>query len=112
MKGSLLASDHGLKLSSIDDAYKILESGLPGVIFTDAEIGKEFFVLKNGILGELFQKLMNYRFPIAVVIPVVHTFGERITELAREHSRHNCIRFCSTLEEAQSWMDFTLNDTE
>ncbi|GAB3923936.1 DUF4180 domain-containing protein [Mucilaginibacter myungsuensis] len=110
MKQDLLASTHGLQLASTDDAYKILESGLPGVIFTRADIADEFFNLKNGILGEVFQKLINYRFPIVVVLPADHGFGDRITELAREHSRHNGIRFCTTLADAEQWIERQVDD--
>lgn len=107
---NLLASKHGIRLACVDDANEIIGSGLPGVIFTLDDIGKDFFALKNKILGEVFQKLVTYQYPIAVVLPENHGFGDRVTELAREHSRHNCIRFCSTVEDAKLWMAHTLND--
>jgi hypothetical protein len=107
---NLLASRHNLKLSCAEDANEIIGSGLPGVIFTLNEIGKDFFVLKNRILGETFQKLVTYHFPIAVVLQKNHEFGERVTELAREYSKHNCIRFCHTLEDAKQWMTHILDD--
>ncbi|MFA4871015.1 MAG: DUF4180 domain-containing protein [Pedobacter sp.] len=100
----LLASKYNIKLSKPEDAITILETGLAGMIFTQNDIGKEFFDLKNGILGETFQKLVNYRFPIAVVLHADHDFGLRVTELAREHSKHPIIRFCQDIEEAKAWM--------
>lgn len=107
----LLASKHGIKLTCVDDANNIIGSGLPGVIFAIEDIGKDFFVLHNRVLGETFQKLITYHYPIAIVLPENHGFGERVTELAREHSIHNCVRFCSTIEDAELWMVNTLNNT-
>lgn len=105
----LLASKHNIQLACVDDANTIIGSGLPGVIFTIDDIGEDFFVLKNRILGETFQKLITYRYPIAIVLPDNHGLGERVTELAREHAVHECVRFCSTLEDAKLWMADTLN---
>lgn len=105
MVDNLFANKHGIRLTSVNDAFEIIGSGLPGMIFTLDEIDPSFFILKNQVLGETFQKLINYHFPVAVVLPKDHEFGERVTELAREHSRHNTIRFCQTLDEAMIWMD-------
>lgn len=107
---NLLASKHNLKLNDVSDAIEIIGSGLPGVIFTTDDIGKSFFELKNGILGETFQKIANYQFPIAIVLPINHDFGDRVTELAREHCKHNCIRFCTTIEDAKLWIMQKLYD--
>ena len=104
MISNLFASKHRIRLASVDDAFEIIGSGLPGMIFTLDDIDPNFFTLKNQILGDTFQKLINYHFPIAVVLPENHPFGERVTELAREHARHNTIRFCRTLDEAAIWM--------
>ncbi|MES3016599.1 MAG: DUF4180 domain-containing protein [Bacteroidota bacterium] len=100
----LLASKNNITLSTPDDAVRVLETGLPGMIFTMDDISKDFFDLKNGILGDTFQKLANYRYPIAVVLPADHGYGIRVTELAREHSKHSLIRFCQNIEEAKEWM--------
>lgn len=109
MIDNLFANKHGIRLASVDDAFEIIGSGLPGMIFTVDDIDPSFFTLKNQILGNTFQKLINYHFPIAVVLPEDHAFGMRVTELAREHARHNTIRFCRTLEEAVIWMDNKIN---
>ena len=101
---NLLASQHNLKLRNIEDALDVMGSGLPGCIFTLDDLGPDFFNLRNRIAGEAFQKFVNYRFPVAIVLPADHGLGDRVTELAREHARHNCVRFCQTLEQAQQWM--------
>lgn len=99
-----LASKYNIRLSQPEDAITILETGLAGMIFTMDDIDEKFFDLKNGILGETFQKLVNYRFPIAVVLHADHDFGLRVTELAREHSKHPIIRFCQDIDEAKTWI--------
>jgi hypothetical protein len=100
----LLASKYDIRLSKPEDAITILETGLAGMIFIPDDIDEKFFDLKNGVLGETFQKLVNYRFPIAVVLPADHDFGLRVTELAREHSKHPIIRFCQDIDDAKAWM--------
>ncbi len=101
---NFLASQHKLKLSHAEDAITVMESGMSGMIFTPDDIDEHFFDLKNGLLGETFQKFVNYRFPIAIVLPADHNFGIRVTELAREHARHDVIRFFQDVEEAKAWM--------
>lgn len=101
---NLLADSHEIILRDAEDAIAVMETGLPGMIFTLADIDSDFFDLKNGQLGDTFQKFVNYRFPIAIVLPEDHSFGLRITELAREHARHSVVRFFVTLADAKNWM--------
>jgi hypothetical protein len=73
---SLIASEAGIRLHTEDDVLD---------------------------LGSIFQKLVNYRFTVAIVLPADHGFGPRVTELAREHRHHPVIRFFATLDEAEAW---------
>lgn len=100
----LLAGKHNMKLRNITDALDIMTSGQPGCILTLDDLGDDFFDLKNGIAGEVFQKFIIYQYPIAIVLPSDHKLGDRVTELAREHSHHSQIRFCTTIEQAKQWM--------
>ena len=101
---TLLASAHNLSLQSEADALDVLSSGLAGCIFTPEDVHPEFFDLQNGIAGEIFQKFVNYNFRVAFIVTADHQFGERVTELIRDHSRHPCIRFFETVEAAESWL--------
>ncbi len=101
---NLRAKTHNLKLQNVNDAMDIIGSGLPGCIFTQEDIDPNFFDLKNRIAGEVFQKLTTYNFPIAIVLPDDHGLGERITELIRDHKNHNCVRFFTSIEQAESWL--------
>lgn len=78
--------------------------GSDGLILIAQELGAEFFVLRNGLAGELFQKFMNYQTPLAVVLPDFAAYGERFGELAYEHSAHPQIRFVHTQAEAMAWL--------
>lgn len=100
----LLARDNGLKLLSADDAIDVISSGLPGCVFATSDLSPEFFDLSNGIVGAVFQKFINYGFRVAFVLPHDHGLGDRITELAREHARHPCVRFVTSQEEAFAWL--------
>lgn len=101
---SLIAKEVGIKLHTENDALDLIASGLSACIFTVEDLHPQFFDLRNGIAGAIFQKLVNYRFKIAIILPVDHEFGPRITELVRDHRRHSLIRFFATLEEAEAWI--------
>lgn len=101
---SLIAKEVGIKLHTENDALDLIASGLPACILTVEDLHPQFFDLRNGIAGAIFQKLVNYHFKIAIILPLDHGFGVRITELVRDHHRHSFIRFFATLEEAEAWV--------
>lgn len=107
---NLLASHHNLRLGQPEDALTTIYCGLEGCIFTRKDLAEDFFDLRNGLAGEIFQKFVNYRFPIAIVLPADHGLGNRVTELAREHVNHNMIRFCESTEIASEWLVAKLKD--
>lgn len=78
--------------------------GLDALLLHEADFSAEFLNLKTGLLGELFQKLVNYQIRTAVVIPNFDAHGERFSELAHEHARHPHIRFFTSEAEARSWL--------
>ena len=98
------AKDNELKLHSESDALDVLSSGLPGCIFFVDDLHPEFFDLANQIAGQVLQKFVNYSFPIAIVIPEQHSYGERIDELIRDHRAHPYVQFFHTSEAAQTWL--------
>lgn len=103
MNPSRLARDHGLRLDSVDDAAAVILSGVSRCIFTLDDLADDFFDLRNRKAGEVFQKLVNYRCQIAIVVPDDHDLGERVTELIREHRSHPAIRFFQSVESALAW---------
>jgi hypothetical protein len=102
----LLAAEAGIHIGSLSDVSDAIAAGLgaDGLILTEEDLAQEFFELRSGLAGELFQKCMNYRLRLAIVLPHPEAYGERFSELAYEHSSHNMIRFVRTKAEAEAWL--------
>ena len=101
---SLLAKDAKISLHSEQDVLDIFSAGLPACIFTPDDLHPEFFNLENRIAGNIFQKFVNYFYRAAFVVPENHEYGDRVTELIREHKDHPYIRFFTTIEDASAWL--------
>ena len=73
------ASELGISLRTVSDIPEVIGAmyGADALILTEADIAPEFLNLKTGLLGELFQKLVTYRIPTAVIIPDCDAHGER-----------------------------------
>jgi len=101
----LIAADAGIAIRSSGDVSNAIGAclGMGGVILADTDLSPEFFDLRTGLAGELFQKFMNYRIPVAIVVPDPDAYGERFSELAREHSSRGLIRLVRSLNEATEW---------
>ena len=67
---------------------------------TEAELGPGFFDLRTGVAGEPFQKFVNYRLPLTIVIADPAAYGERFVELSREHRHHPTVTFVTAEERA------------
>lgn len=102
----VMASAAGITIQAYPDIAEALNGcvGATGLILTEAELSPQFFDLRTGVAGELFQKFTNYRLPIAIVLADHEAYGQRFSELAREHRGHNLIRFFYSLEPAQAWL--------
>ena len=75
-----------------------------GLLLSEANLAPAFFDLTSGLAGELFQKFVNYRVPLALVVkdPALH--GERFVELAREHRNHTMVRIFPDHDTAAKWL--------
>jgi|SRR5215467_9257455 len=102
----LIASDSGISIRSFRDIPDAIGAclGAEGLILTEDDLAREFFDLRSGLAGELFQKFMNYRVRVAIVLPDPEAYGERISELAYEHRSHSMIRFVRSKDEAEAWL--------
>jgi len=103
----IVASDSGISLRSLSDIPDVLQAcmGSEGLILTENDLAREFFELRSGLAGELFQKFMNYGLRLAIVLPDPEAYGDRFGELAYEHASHNMIRFVRSADEAKAWLD-------
>ena len=102
----LVASEAGIAIRSFKDIPDAVGAciGAAGLILTEADVAPEFFDLKTGLAGEVMQKFVNYRQRVAIVVPDLSPYGERVRELAREHASHSIIRFVRSREEADTWL--------
>ena len=102
----IVASDAGISIRSFADISNALGSclGSQGLILTESDLAPEFFDLRSGLAGELFQKFINYNVRVALIVPNPKAYGERFAELAYEHSTHNMIRFVDSEDEATVWL--------
>src|SRR5215813_10799233 len=106
MRKILVASDSGISIRSFKDISDAIGASIEadGFILTEDDLAQEFFDLRTGLAGELFQKCINYRIRLAIVLPDPEAYGERISELAYEHKSHNMIRFVRSKNEAEAWL--------
>ena len=102
----VIGSDSGVAIRSFDDISDALGAclGSDGLILTEDDLSREFFDLRSGLAGELFQKFTNYRLRVVIVLPDPQAYGERFGELACEHMSHNLIRFVRSKDEATDWL--------
>ena len=102
----IIASDAGIFIRSFSDISNAIGAciGAAGLILTETDLAKEFFDLRSGLAGELFQKFINYEVRVALVVPNPKAYGERFAELAYEHESNNLIRFVHSAAEAKAWL--------
>ncbi|MBO0721172.1 MAG: DUF4180 domain-containing protein [Blastocatellia bacterium] len=104
----IIASESGISIRSsgdiADTISECLDVNVDGLILTQDDLGKEFFDLRSGLAGELFQKFVIYNVRAAIVLPNPDAFGKRFSELAYEHKSHSMIRFVRSKDEAISWL--------
>lgn len=100
------ASDSGISIQSFSDIPDALNTciGSEGLILNENDVSKEFFNLRSGLAGELFQKFITYKMRIALVVPDPNAYGERFSELAYEHTTHNMIRIVRSEDAAKAWL--------
>jgi hypothetical protein len=75
-----------------------------GIILEEADLAAEFFDLRSGLAGELFQKCVNYGLRAAIVLPNPESHGQRFGELAYEHRSHPVVRVVSSRAHADAWL--------
>ena len=102
----LVASIAGISIQSSADIADAITAclGSDGLILTEGDLTPDFFDLRTGLAGEFFQKAVNYRARVAIVVPDPSVYGDRFSELAREHSSHGIIRFVRSLNDAKVWL--------
>ena len=80
------------------------------MVLQEDELGTEFFSLGEGLLGELFQKLVNYKQHVALIVSDEDAYGARVRELINEHRSHPTIRFFRSREDAEAWAQTVIKE--
>ena len=78
----IVASDAGISIRSFADISSALAEclGSGGLILTESNLARGFFDLRSGLAGELFQKFINYKVRVALVVPNPEAYGERFAD--------------------------------
>jgi Domain of unknown function (DUF4180) len=102
----IIAADSGIAISSLESIPDALGHcfGADGLLLTEKELSPDFFNLRTGIAGELFQKCTNYQIRLAIVLQDPNAYGERFSELVFEHKKHPMIRFFDSEVAAKAWL--------
>jgi hypothetical protein len=77
-----------------------------GLLLDESQLGPDFFDLRTGLAGEVFQKFTNYRVRLALVVADPDAYCPRFAELAREHRAHNAVRIVGTEQLARQWLAY------
>jgi hypothetical protein len=93
-------------LQSGRDANHLFEiaSAESTILLLETDLGPAFFDLKSGLAGEILQKFVNFRIPLAIVVPSPARHGDRFEELTREHRNHPVVRFFTSEGDARTWL--------
>lgn len=98
---------HPIHIRSLADIADAISRGLEqgALLLDESNLCEEFFDLRSGLAGELFQKSVNYQTPLAIVISDAKKHGDRFNELVHEHRRHPFVRFFPSEPEARAWLE-------
>lgn len=74
------------------------------ILFHYENLSPDFFDLKTGLAGLLFQKLANYHLQAAVLVSLEKIQNPRVKELIYECNRGHQIRFYEDKSLAEAWL--------
>ncbi len=97
-------SDNTGIIAELDDMVDLLGnasfSGAQRIIIQKKHLPEDFFVLRNGMAGEVLQKFSNYRMRLAVVGDFSSVGSSALRDFIRESNTLGHIQFLPTTEEA------------
>lgn len=76
------------------------ETGADRLVIEKSMLANDFFILSTRFAGEALQKLINYRFKIAVFGDYSHYTSKPLKDFMRESNRGRDVFFVATQEEA------------
>jgi hypothetical protein len=94
-------SAEGVMLSTAQQFLQmIMDSSAEGIIVHQESIDQKFFDLRNGLAGEMLQKVVNYRLRLAIVGDFSVYESNSLKAFILESNRSNAIVFVKTIEDA------------
>ena len=97
------------KLESGSDANLLFEAAFgeqtSTILLLESDLGPAFYDLRTGLAGDLLQRFVNFRIPLAVVVEQPPSHGDRFGELVHEHRTHPVVRFFTSELEARTWLE-------
>lgn len=97
-----------MRIDSSNDIPDALAASIDGggLVLDEKQFGPDFFDLRTGLAGELFQKFTNYRARLAIVVADESAYGSRFSELIHEHRTHKQARFFTSAQLARQWLNY------
>lgn len=101
-----MAADVGLRIDAMPDVMDAIGAAYDAeaLILSAADVGPDFFDLRTGLAGELFQKATQYSVRLALVLPDPAEHGPRWVDLAFEHRHHAAVRILASRADADAWL--------
>lgn len=101
---AVISSDEKLIVdaqSALDLAMTVkYETGATDIVIDKSAVCEEFFILSNGLAGEILQKFINYHIRIAVYGEYSQYTSKPLKDFIYESNNGNDFFFVSTKEEA------------
>lgn len=101
---AVISSDEKLIVdaqSALDLAMTVkYETGATDIVINKSAVCEEFFILSNGLAGEILQKFINYHIRIAVCGEYSQYTSKPLKDFIYESNNGNDFFFVSTKEEA------------
>ena len=99
-----IINSESVVINTIEDGSELLVNlyyqEFDAIIIHGKNVSPEFFNLKNGMAGELFQKFSNFRMRLAIVGDFSAYSGKSLGEFIHESNKNGQIIFLSTVKEA------------
>lgn len=87
--------------SALDLAMTVIyETGTYRILLNKKNVAEEFFVLSNGLAGEILQKFMNYNVKVAFYGDYTHYTSKPLKDFIYESNKGNDFFFVDSREDA------------
>ena len=101
--GAAILTDPGVRIGDAGDFLDVMASGASEILVLEKEhLTPEFFHLKSGILGEILQKVSNYRRKVVIIGDFDGLSAGPFADFVRESNRGGSVVFAADVESGLS----------